>query len=516
MRRQVLLGGESRQRSLTYRGRVRPEFAALGVYLGAAAAVAFFTGGALGYTAGLITFAVISGVGLLLFLPRAALGGSPPIAVGARRARWRLRQRRGLHAFVPGEPAHRKGDAARKTTSGPRVVPDWVGTVRPVQVKARADDDDPALVLLHSGLGSGLGYATIALEVSAGAGDSDQEYQAFGRFKAILAQDDSLVGGIQQWERVMPASLVRHEQWLNRVVPDGGQVPQLLLDSYEGLVERAAAVGEQHHSVLVLRIPFTNQFQQAVRDTYEKVTIATRAQTVLLEAQRAAGLAMTYAGYKAVTPLSEPAFAARIAASFDDSVDLDSREYTLSNCWPEYEATAHRVKVSCGDGRAVYQRTARINGVDLPARPIEVDRFRPLIVGVYPAVTRTLSVVEELLPAWVARQQALEDQTVDRSRRKRKSGQVTDGSEADQESASQQRLDDLGQGHGHQGDSFGFYLTVQARSEVELSRSCQRIEGVANEFTKLTWLNEEQDLSMVTTVPLGRGILMKPRKGLLL
>ncbi|MDE9364015.1 hypothetical protein PZ938_00200 [Luteipulveratus sp. YIM 133132] len=508
MSRQVILGGEYR-RQLVERGRVRPEFVGLAIH-GAIAVVIGLLVAPVSYPAAVVTWATGGGLGLLVFLPRRSLGGHSKASLWAGALRWRRRQRRGLHVFSPGEPARRKGRPTGKSTTRARVAPDWLGEVRRVSVRMSSDSTDSVLVLLHKGQPGGLGYATVALEVETGAGTHDEDYAAFGRFKAVLAQDDSLVGGLQQHERITPASAQRHRRWVraNRAA----NVPEVLVRSYDNLLLTAEAIGERHRSLLTLRVPFTDTFLQQVRDTYGHVDSATRAQLVVLEAQRAAGLGMAHARYRAVRPLSETQLGAMIAGTFDPSVEEDDDRFTLENCWPHYEAGRRSVKVTSPGGNTCLIRTARIERADLPGTPIAVNRLQNLLVGIYPAVTRTVSVLEELTPAWIAKQHALESQTVDRSRLRKSATTVTDGSEEDQANASQQRLTDLRQGQGHQGVGFGLHVMVQATTEVELTRAVQRVEAVANEFTRLRWLDTEQDLALVHSLPLGKGLDMRPRK----
>lgn len=510
--RTVVLGGEYRRSSLTDRGRIRPEFVGMGLV----AAIVIALGLAVlkvAYLAALLTWAVGAMVGIWLFIPRRSLSGSSKSGLIARGARWRSRVRKGLHSFTPGEPARKKGLEKGKVTTKPRLVPDWVGDARRVAVRIHPDSDESVLVLLHKGDAGGLGYAVVVLDVEAGAGTSDEEYASFGRFKAVLAQEDSLIGGIQQLERVTRASVHRHRRWWeqNRV----STCPDVLRESYEQVLNSLEELGENHRSLLVLRMPFTNDFIQQVHSTYGEVTYATRAQTAVLEAQRAASSGMTHARYRSMRPLSERQVAGYIASTFDPTLEDDDESFTLDTCWPAYDADDRKVEVVGASGKTWLMRIARIERLHLPGNPIPVNAFRGLVVGVYPAVTRTVSVIEELTPAWVAKQEALEAQTVDRARLKQTAGRVTDGSEADQATASQQRLSDLRMGQGHQGDGFAVHVTIQAPTQEELTKATQRIEAAANEFTRLTWLTKEQDLALVHAMPLGKGLDMRPRKGVL-
>lgn len=510
--RTVILGGEYRASTLMDRGRVRPEFVGIAV-LSAAVLFAGLVAAKTEYFAGLAVWAGGAIAGMWLFMPRRSLSGSSRVGRVACSVRWRMRVRRGLHVFVPGEPARKKGAETGKATTQPRMVPDWVGDARRVSVRIHPDSDESVLVLLHKGTAGSLGYACVVMDVETGAGTSDEDYARFGRFKAVLAQEDSLVGGIQQLERVTRASVHRHRRWweANRVE----NCPEILRQSYEDVLTSLEELGENHRSLLVLRMPFTNDFVQQVRATYGDITYATRAQTAVLEAQRAASSGMMYARYRSMRPLSERQLAGYIAASFDPSLEDDNESFTLETCWAAYSASHREVSMVGASGRTWLTRTARVERVHLPGTPIPVGAFRDLCVGVYPAVTRTVSIIEELTPAWVAKQEALEAQTVDRARLKQSAGKVTDGSEMDQATASQQRLSDLRTGQGHQGVGFAVHVTIQAPTQEELTKATQRMEAAANQFTRLTWLDHEQDLALVHATPLGMGLDMRPRKGAL-
>lgn len=507
-RRTVILGGEYRRRSLMHRGRLRPEYVGLCTW-GAFCVLLGIIVAIINYPAGVLTWLVTLTLGAYLFLPRQSLNGATKVALWARSWRWRSRGRRGLNRFEPGQPARNKKG---KSTSGERIVPDWLGQVRKVSVRPRPDSDDSVLVLLHTGSkdGNGMGYATIVLEVLTGAGMDDRDYASFGQFKSVLAQEDSHVGAIEQLERITTASVARHRTWYEKA--HDKDAPAFLLESYEEVLDDLQNIGESHRSLLVLRVPFTGAFLRQVRETYGEVNIATRAQSVVLEAQRAAGLGMSHAHFRSAQPLSEAQVAAAIANTFDPRVEIDDTSYTLETCWPTYEATKRHVRVTNSDGSTHLLRTARIERSDLPGTKLEVSRFQNLLVGIYPAVTRTVSVIEELTPGWIAKQQAIEDQTVDRSRVRAAAGRVTDGSEEDQMNASQQRLFDLRQGQGHQGVNFAFHLVIGADDEMGLTKATQRVEAAANEFTRLTWLDDEQDLALVHSMPLCKGIDMRPRK----
>lgn len=513
--RVVRLGGETRRRGILGQNRSTPENAGLGIFVLAAVVASLVRTDPIGLA--------VSGVlllsGFALFTPRAMLRGLSPAAVLVRRYRWRRRVRRGLTTFTPGAAARRPAPGTDKdghprvgkATTVPQEVPDWLGTVRPVTV--RTTTGGTVLVLLHDGVGGGPGYASLALEVESGGGGiqsesaEDLEYAKFGRMKAALARDDSLVRGIQQLERIQPASVAAHETWLAQRVPAG--VLDVLVQSYSDLLRKVEVTGEWHRSVLVLRMPFTRAWDSRMAETFDRHDQATRAQLAVIEAQRVATIAKAEGGYRSVTPLSEAGLAVAARSCLDPDYSwTDPRPATIRSAWQAYEAKPRAVVVN----GAWHVRTCTIPRSSLPIADVPVTHLRRLIVGIFPAVVRTVSITEELTPSWIAREAAAQALTQDRSRARNVKG-ATDGSEWDQENASQQRLRDLADGQGNQGVGFSIYITVAGKGAAGLTRACQRMEAAANDLgMPLQWLDYEQDLALVTTLPLCRGLAMSRRR----
>lgn len=503
--RTVSLGGQARGRGLLGGDRNSLENLGLGVVVVTVVVVA------LSYNdvRGLLLCGGLLLIGLQLFTPRPMWGGSSPAGLLVRRWRWAWRSRRGLTTFVSGEPARsRRGRATTKE----REVPDWVGRVRPVPV--RTSTGGSVLVLLHAGVGNQPGYATLVLEVQAKGGGIqsqstiDREYARFGRVKAALARDDSLVRVIQQVERVQPASLMAHEAWLVEKVPAG--VNERLVSSYTDLLRGAKATGEWHRSLLVLRMPFTHAWNERVAERFEVHDYAARAQMAVLEAQRVARIALLEGGYTKVTPLGEDRLAAVIRSCLNPDYSwTDIRPTTIRNCWESYEASTRSVVVA---GKW-HTRTARIQGRDLPVGAMPVTFLRRLVVGIYPSVIRTMTITEELKPAWVARKAARADVTQDLASVKARRQTVSDGSEVDQVSSSQQRLRDLAPGHGSAGVGFSIHITVAGEGKRGLARAVERLESAANDMEMpVTWMDREQDLALGTTLPLGRGLATSTKR----
>lgn len=488
-------------------GRDTGHVIGLGMFLLAAMAIALLWQSLWG----VVTAAALAGIGLLLFTPFDLLGGATLMGILLRDMRFRRRRHTGLAVFEPGEPARPRWGKAKGRA---RIVPDWLGVVRVVDVDvAAAGGAGEVCVLIHRPA-DGTAYATVALEVENGGGgvqspaDTDAEYARFGRAKARLARQESLVRVIQQIERVQPATAARHESWLSNVVPH--TVDRVLVDSYANLLQRLTWNAETHRTVMVLRMPFSPAWQARILDQYGTSNDFTNAQLAVHEASAAAAVMVSTGGYRHCHPLSQRELAASIRACFSDAYGWDDtalagpgeREVDLLSCWPAYTTQQGTVEV----GGSRWLRTAEVVGSRLSADPVPVTMLRDLVVGIYPAMVRTISIIEELVPAGQARQRAKSD-TTSRIASARAAGEVNDGSAADQLTGAQITLRDLKPSSGHGGDSWTAHITVSGNSEAELNRACARLHGVCADIgLPVRWMDKEQDLALATTLPIGRGL----------
>lgn len=504
----------------------------LGGFLAVAAVVVAITQSWVGFAVA----AVVAGTAAAVLTPFELLGGA---TLGQRWMlawRWRRRVRRGLVTFIPGETAvSRRG----KATTGARVVPDVLGQVRVVDVEVSTGrGSGQVCVLLHKPA-AGLRYATVVLEVeNAGGGvqsgaDVDAEYARFGRAKAALARRDSFVRSIQQVERVQPPSAAAHENWLATKVPVHG-VPQVLVDSYWNLLTTLSWSAETHRTLLVLRMPFTLAWTNRVAADFGAATDAAHAQLAVREASRAATLLVTEGGYRRCQPLDQPQLAAAIRAclsdehSWSDTTTDAGAPLDLTTCWLPWHTTDRSLQVSTASaippasdgaiptespaGQGRFLRTLQVSGTGLPGGPVPVTMLRRIVVGIYPAVVRTMSITEELTPASEARKRARSDATQGHASA-RNAGVVSDGSAMETLTAAQVRLVDLSPTSGHHGDGWSMHLTVSATSASELGRVCDRLEGVCGDAAlPIRWLDKEQDLAIANTLPLGRGLHYTTKK----
>ncbi len=511
-REAVQLGGHSRRRGLLA-GRTMFEIAGCVAGVFAAFIAAVGTGG----LSGLLTAVVVLLVSWLMFTPSRLLRGSSPAARIAHEMRWRRRVRRGLTSFVPGQPAVRPRTAPgkpAKPTSAQRDVPDAVGTFYASTTRVVSSGDE-VLVLRHENPGQ-LTFSTVVLEVTpathglVSAMTEDMAYVNWGRFKAGLADDTSYVRGLQQIARVQPVSLSAHEAWLAQRVP--ADTPEILIESYRGLLNEMNFRSESHRTALVLRIPHTTRWDLFVREQFPDEGSNGHALAAVAEAQRVLQQAEA-SGLGRCRLMGEQDVAKAIRSCLDAHYSWDDpRPALLQNCWAAWETSRRHLTVH-GYKNDWYLRTATLRGADLPNHSVAITWLRPLLAGVWPAVIRTISIAEEITPAGSARAAARAAATDDASAARTQQA-VNDGSALVQASASQQLLADLRPGSGHHRDGWALHVTVAAESPQQLRTACQQLDSVASNMlgAKWTWADGTQDTAIVATLPLGRGLRTRVRK----
>lgn len=500
--RTVRLGGVTAGRGVLGGVGNELEKAALALVV-VAALVLLFTVGASWWS--LLTAVVLVLAGAVVLLPWQLTGSRSIASRWAGRWWFTHRARAGRTNFEAGTVATRTAGLRRgRASTTVRDVPECVGRVQPLTVTGPSGE--PVLVLIHRSSGSG--FVTVTLDVeSAGGGLQSQEmfdaeYARWGRFKAALARTDSLVGGLQQLERVQPPSLAAHEAWLASRV-NYERVHPLVLESYGDLVGRVEWQAEAHRSLLVLVMPMNATWHTRTQAAFGDSSEISCARMAAREAGRVARLATSSGGMRSVTLMSEAHVAAAVRAMLDaDHSMSDVRRSSLRSCWLPWQAHWGHVQVG-----AWQLRTAQFPVRDMPGEPVPVDILRALCTGVYPTVVRTVACIEHFTPAAAARAQAKSDATIDTGKLAGSAGRVTDGSEHVQLSATQQRLVDLRAGTGHHGSEYSLHVTVAGRDEAQLRDACDRLAEVAGELAlPLTWLDGAHEQGLAATLPLGRGL----------
>src|SRR5204862_2211045 len=136
----------------------------------------------------------------------------------------------------------------------------------------------------------------------------------------------------------------------------------------------------------------------------------------------------------------------------------DIEDVGFDTCWQATRATRRGVLTN---GKWL-TRLARVTPEAVSLEPVNMRWLSPMLIGVQPAVIRTVSMLVQLEPARKARAEARRDVAEDRGKvlAAVQDGRITDLSEQSQATASQQRLMDLRAGTGHTGARWGMYVSI--------------------------------------------------------
>lgn len=497
--RRVTLGGETLGRGIIAGTRSRLEWA--GMILTALPVLPLLLGAEFTWWRLLVAL-VILGAAFLFWTPFPGLLGDRSIAGWiAGEVRFQV-QRRREGEFVPAWLATQDPSL----TGVGYTVPAALGVVGAHTVTLATGEQ--ACVLRHSNPGRRHFY-TVALEMLGETAGVEAEWtfgsahEEWGRFCAMLARPTSFIRTVQQVTRVVPYDTADHTKWVFDRIPDG--VDDRLAESYVQLLDLVGDHTEQHRSWLVLRLPVSPRFSAAAamieRGDDGELALVAREVSAAIPRARAHGLE--------VRALDERRLAAVIRALQDASHPIDKiAGLDFERAWLPQDLRARRYVVVQGEGGPWFTRTAVVPRHGIEAGLFSPDFLHPLLSDVAPSVIRTISTVHDLLPAHIARKQAKNDVTLDRSATAEAASRVTDGSEGHQLTASTQRLVDLGAGKGNHGANWTVFITLAARSEQELATACGQIEDAAEaaHITELTYLDGQQGAGLVASLPLARGM----------
>ncbi|MDH6119792.1 hypothetical protein [Kitasatospora sp. GAS204B] len=494
-----------------------------------AAGVALITYLAVGGIPGLI-IAVLAGASVFLVTRELPFGRSLGQIIGSRLL-WMIRTRTGKTTFVPviatipaePEPEPETGKAPRtgrgrarkkKAATTPaaetqtvRAVPEAIGRIRLLSYPHPAGGE--LAVLVHSNPGEP-DYLSAVMEIEGQPSGITREEdiwdtaEAFGRMLATCAGTTSLIKELQFLTRIVPVDPAAHEWYIVNNHAQG--VPRELFESYAGLLGEAQQSLEQHRNYIIARIPFSVGFVEAARDLGgQPGDDMVRCQIVDMEMGRLASLSAG-ARQNPVRLLGPRRLAALLRSMQDPDYYVDDlRDVDFAHCWQESRAERRQVITN---GRWA-TRVASVPADAVTLEPVHMRWLSPLLIGVQPAVVRTLSVNLRLEPAKRARSEARRDAGEDRGKliANREGGKITDGGDLSQATASMRRLDDLRPGSGHAGVRWNMCLSVTA-SEKTMRRASDLITDKAGEcgLSSLRWFDGAHDLAQVFTWPLARGM----------
>ncbi|WP_216895607.1 hypothetical protein [Nocardia alni] len=516
--RTSVLGGEIARRS--WLGLSRPVLLAWAASIGAALAIYLLGGGA--------TWAIIAALALLAGVFAATMEWRDRPSFAARRLhalRTWSRRRRGEHVYRnSSDPAY----------GNPVLDPGWaypppLGHTAPLEVAGTGLDE---MFIVRTANPGERVYFTVTLAVD-GVADGlrgDAAYasasSAFGVFLAQMARTSSLIRGIQLLHRSVPHDMTPHIHWAHTRVAqlaDARLAPAV--ESYGALIDVTAPLAEEHRSFVVLRIPQTEAFMAATARLARSKNATMHgaiAQVVRDETERATRL-LVMAGMGRVDVLGERRACAVIRAFVDPTYQLDRhRDASWATCWPSYIGGSDSVAV--GPRGQWRTRVGTIAPRAIEPVPLGPLWLAPLLTGVeadpgdeetapMPTI-RTLCVRIDFVPAHRARAAARGDFTADQARRTKdyQRGKLDDGSTEVMATASDRRRQDLVPGSGHHGVIYTAAVAVTGRDPDDLDRACLRVTEAANEsaVAEITWADDDHDVAVFTTLPLGRGLAATP------
>ncbi|MFM9431980.1 hypothetical protein ACFDR8_002896 [Arthrobacter sp. MP_2.3] len=519
MGRMVVVGGEVSRRGLFGGNRTGPEWAALAVAV-LTAGIALLSSGS-NRLVGMIVAAVVLLAGVALTTPNKMTGHRSLGALYVEARHKRTRRKNKTLTFVPVKFRDQtrmvkagKADRALADEKGMIEVPVrhknnaplMVGNVRSFTTQTPAG---PMTVFRHQGKIKEA-YYTVTMEImgsSSGIREENREdsgYVARGQLLARLARRQSLVSHVQSLSRAVPMDSADHLIWIKK--RRAANVPRVLLESYGALVEAVQSRSEQHRTYETFRVPRS----ETLRRRSEQLGPGDEGvgQAIFQEVRSAMAQASMMGSIRDFRPLGPEQMAALLRHLQDPDFDIDDYENAdLMDCWQHLNGDAP-MSVIINDHW--HTRTGYVPASAFSPEAIPVSALQSLISGIQPAVVHSVSMVMELEDARKARGKARTDAAMDRAKEKQvaKSGVVTDGSEDVLMGASTQRLLDLKPGSGHHGASYALYISFSVESEDEILSTADVIEAAAADagIEFIDWMDQRQDLALITTMPFTRGI----------
>lgn len=517
MARMAVLGGERGNRGLFGGARSRLEWAGLCACMGIGLICVIATKF---HWYGWVPAAFFLIAGWFAFTPFSRWGESTYAAVKVQELHTNLRRRRGTSsylnqvtgnlAWVPESTLKTMSKAQAKEHRKPSYraqdAPRAVGTVRWFDVPTGPDSS----IVVFKDSTNKTGSYTVIVETTGKAGGLTDEdgydapYIAYGQLLAFLAGVSSLFTHIQPLTRALPMDATDHLAWMaSRIAPG---VPDLLVDSYAQLTEMVQTASEQHRSYYGLLIPDNSALERKAKRYGEGDDAV--GQVILDELQRFAGRASN-GGRAGVRALGGTHAAALFRALQDPRFDIDDlTDAELNTCWQSFNGAESNEYIRINGGPVT--RIGFIPKEAFEASALPVQMFHPLVKDVNPSVTRTVTIISELIPAKQARARARSDVALDTagSNKLANSGVISDGSDEVLLGASAQRLRDLRPGTGHHGLGYGMYLAITADSPEELMAASDTIDGACSDsgIDHIDWLDGRHDLAFITCLPLVRGL----------
>lgn len=365
-------------------------------------------------------------------------------------------------------------------------------------------------------------YFSVILEVIGVPGgimrdyEADRPYMGFGKFLAKLASRQSLVTTHQQISRTLPVDMTEHLHWASSNVVPGAS--EIMLSSYEELMQQVANASEQHRTFYVLNIVQSAAFRRraALYGSGDEAD----ARVVFEEVRKSAAWARNLGAVESVSALDESRAAALLRSLQDPNFDIDDTLshvpgqetdlLRLTDAWQllDWSETTDYTTAN----NSWLHRTGWVPADGFHADEMSVRALKGLISSEpsEPSFIRSVCLTTRLVDAKKARMIGRRDLTSDIAlkKRKEKNGQVDDGTSDVKLSSSQRRMIDLKPASGHHGAHYGLFVTVSAQSIDALEAATQAMETKASAcgIDRIDWLKDQQDTAFGLTLPLGRGM----------
>ncbi|MEZ5078110.1 MAG: SCO6880 family protein [Solirubrobacterales bacterium] len=451
-----------------------------------------------GLIVALVIFGAAAGAAVVPFEGR-TIEAWAPIAV-----RWMLRtrdQKRGYRATSPGAGVRQREDGS---LIGEASLPPELSGLRMLEVPYGSD----RVGVLHD---RAAGTFTAALAVRASAfglldgAEQERKLDAWGSVLASLARDGSAVRRVQWIERTLPAQADELASYLqaerDRAVPlDSG-----LVASYIELVESAAPSTQEHEILLALQVDERRGARELRR---LGGGIEAACELVLREAESFAER-LSIAEVTVFGMLRPRRYAEAIRDAFDPYGrqgraraalgELEREGVDPSLMGPLADESAWATYRTDSAHHATYWIAA------WPRTDVGPAFLTPLLMQT--TALRTVAVSIEPVPHSVAIRKAEAERTAevaDELQRERQ-GFMTTARIARRAQAAARKEEELADGHAEM--RFAGYVTVSARSAVELERTAAEVEhAAALSRLELQRLYGEQAAGFTFTLPIGRGL----------
>lgn len=339
--------------------------------------------------------------------------------------------------------------------------------------------------------------------------EQERRLAGWGAVLASMSREASAISRVQWLERTVPADgdeLGRYlnEGWDRQTVPLGSPTMQ----SYLELVDSAGAVTQDHELFVCLQIDAKRGWRQIKRLAGEDGADAGACALLLREletlGERLAGADVAVQGALrprmlarairlAYDPFSRTRLA-RLAAG-----DPDGAGVRPAAAWPMAADTSWSYYRTDGAVHTTYW----IEG--WPRTDVGATFLSPLLMQT--TVLRAVSATIEPVSPLRAMREVEASITSDAADEElmRRGGFVQTARRRQRAEATKRREEELAEGHAPV--RFAGYVTVSARDEEELERSCAEIEHAAQQARlELRRLYGEQDTAFTYTLPLCRGL----------